>query len=250
MLDVAVDASLFAALGVLPNLELSLVAPLRLYQSGAGVGAVTAQAAPAISQTAIRDPRLGLGYSLDDALDVRGVGLRLGLDVSMPLGNEQVFSGERSVVALPSATLGFQRSRLKTSASVGLRLRRAIDFGGVRLGDQAFIALGVGLEVLAPGLLFVSVEAFGSPPLSDNRAGSAGPRVSDVTLFPAEWLASVHSSLGTANWALGLGAGSGIPLSNETRQSASGTTTSRFLGLTTADFRSLLVLRYTLNAPR
>jgi OOP family OmpA-OmpF porin len=250
VLEFAGDSSLFAAFGLIRDLELSVVAPLRVYQNGAGVGGVASQADPGITHTALRDPRIGLAYSLDETLHARGLGLRLGLDASLPLGNEQVFSGERSFVIVPSATFGFQRSVLRVSASVGLRFRRAVDFGGVRVGNQAFLALGVGAEVLAPGLLFIGVEAFGSPPLADNRAATAGPLVTEVNLFPAEWLASVHSTFGTANWALGLGAGTGIPLSSETRATSNGPSTAHFLGATTPDFRSLLVLRYTLSAPR
>lgn len=249
VVDLAVDSSLFAAFGLVQDLELSFVLPVRAYQSGAGVGGVTSQASPEIKRTALRDPRLGLAYSLDDTLATRGLGLRLALDASLPFGNEQVFAGERSLVVAPSVTLGFQRSRFRTGATVGLRLRRALDFGGVRLGDQAFIALGVGMEILAPGWLFVSLEAFGSPSLTDNRAANASPQLSAVNLFPAEWLASLHSSFGTAHWTLGVGAGSGIPLSSETRTTSNGTSTSHFMGVTTPDFRSLLVVRYTLSVP-
>ena len=250
VVDTAVDASLFGALALTKDLELSLVAPLRVYQDGAGVGGVASQSAPEISHTALRDPRLGVGYSLDDTLHAPGLGLRLGLDVSLPLGNEQVFSGERSFVALPSATVGYFHSPLRVGATLGLRLRQSVDFGGVHLGNQAFIALGAGVEVLNPGLLFVALEAFGSPALMGSRSSTANAQVSDEYLFPAEWLASVHSSFGTANWSFGLGAGSGIPLSSETVRTASGPSTSHFLGVTTPDFRSLLVARYTFSAPR
>ncbi|MEO6600051.1 MAG: hypothetical protein ABIQ16_09285 [Polyangiaceae bacterium] len=250
LVDFVLDSSLFAALGLIQDLELSLVAPFRVYQDGAGVGSLTSQAATEINHTAMRDPRIGLAYSLDETLRARGLGLRLGLDASLPLGNEQVFSGERSLVILPSVTVGFQRSVLRASASLGLRLRRPVDFGGVRLGNQAFLALGVGVEVLAPGVLFVGIEAFGSPPLADSRAHTASPLVGELKLFPAEFLGSVHSSFGTAHWTLGLGAGTGIPLSSETRSIASGSSTTHFLGLTTPDFRSLLVLRYALSMPQ
>jgi OOP family OmpA-OmpF porin len=249
VVDFAFDSSLFVAVGVLQNVDVSLALPVRVYEQGAGLGGVASQAAPEITRSALRDPRFGFGYSLDHTLNTRGLGLRLGLDVTFPLGNEQVFSGERSFVMVPQATFGFQRGRLRSTLGVGLRLRRAVDFGGVHLGNQGFIALGIGAEVLDPGLLFVSIEAFGLPPLVDNRAASAGPLVTEVRLFPAEWLASVHSSLGTGNWSLGLGAGTGIPLSSETRATANGPNTQHFLGLTTPEFRSALVLSYTVNAP-
>jgi len=55
----------------------------------------------------------------------------------------------------------------------------------------------------------------------------------------------VHSSFGRRGpWTLSLAAGSGIPLSSETKGSSSGPHTSHFLGMTTPDFRSLLLLRF------
>ncbi len=249
VLELALDASLFAAFGLARDLELNVVSPYRVYQSGAGVAGVTSQAGAEVTHTALRDPRIGFAYSLDETLHTSGLGMRLELDASIPLGDEPAFYGERSFVVLPRVTFGLRRSVLRASASFGARLRRAVDFGGVRLGNQAVLALGVGVEVLAPDLLFVAVEAFASPPLADNRAPSAGPEVTEVNLFPAEWLATVHSSFGTAHWSLGLGAGSGLPLSSETRSTPYGPSTAHFLGATTPDFRSLLVLRYTLSAP-
>jgi OOP family OmpA-OmpF porin len=250
VLDFALDTTLLASAGVFQDLELSLAAPLRVYQTGAGVAGVTSQSAPPIERTALRDPRIGVAYSLDDALGARGMGLRLSLDASLPLGDERVFAGERSFVAVPSATFGYQRAALRVSASLGVRLRRAVDFGGVRLGNQGVLALGAGLELLDPGLLFISLEAFASPPLSDNRAPSAAPPVSSVTVFPAEWLLGLHSSLGTTHWSLTLAGGGGIPLSRETHDTAAGASTSHFLGVTTPDFRGLLVARYTLDLAR
>jgi hypothetical protein len=251
VVDTALDASFFLAFGVWKRLELSLAAPTRLYQSGAGAGGVSSQSAGPLDRNAVRNPRLGVGYSLDDALATPGLGVRLAVDVQLPLANDSPFAGERSLVAMPSLAIAFQSGPLRLGASLGVRLRDSLDVAGVRLGSQGFAALGVGLELLDAGRLFIGLEAFGLPSLVSSRAATANSAVSSETLFPAEWLISVHSSFAKqGSWTLGLAAGSGIPLSSETRETSAGASTAHFMGLTTPDFRSLLVLRFApLPAP-
>lgn len=247
-LDYALDVSYFLSFGLLRNLETSMLASLRAYQAGAGVGGIDSQSAPPLQHNAVRDPRVGIAYSLDDALAAHGFGLRLGVDATLPLGDRNAFANERSFVVMPNATFGFQHRTLRLNAELGARLRQALDFAGFSLGNQAFVALGVAVELLQPGWLSVSAEAFGLPPLSNSRGSAASPRVSDARLFPAEWLAGVHSSFGSHGlWTLSFAFGGGIPLSSETRTSSTGPFTSYFLGMTTPDFRSLAVVRF---APR
>ena len=245
VLDTTFDASFFLAFGLLKNVELSLAAPTRLYQTGAGSAGVSSQSAPPLERNALRNPRLGLGYSLDDALAIPGLGLRLALDASLPLANQSELAGERSVVAMPSATLGAPAGAFKLSASVGARLRSAVDFGSVRLGNQGFAALGLGFDAFDPGLLFVSAEAFALPSLGSNRAPAANSAISSESLIPAEWLLSVHSCfVEHGTWTLSIAAGSGIPLSSETRETSAGGATAHFLGLGAPDLRSLVTLRF------
>jgi hypothetical protein len=189
IVDYAFDASVFLTVGVFRNLETSLTLPTRLYQNGAGAGGITSQSAPAITASAIRDPRLGVAYSLDSLVGRPALlGLRGALDVSLPLGDSAAFAGERSLVAMPTVTLGSQLSAVVLRASVGARIRRSVDFGDVRLGSEGYVALGAGVDVLAPGLLFLSVEGFVLPPLGSSRAAAASASVTGVSLVPAEWL--------------------------------------------------------------
>jgi len=250
VLDYALDVSYFLSFGLLPNLETSVLASMRAYQSGAGAGGIDSQSAPPLAHNAVRDPRVGVAYSLDEALAVPGLGLRLAVDATLPLGDRNAFANERSFVVMPNATFGFQHRALRLSAELGARLRKEVDFAGVTLGNQAFVAIGVAGELLQHGWLTLSAEAFALPPLSSNRGSAASPLVSEVRLFPAEWLLGAHSSFGSAGpWRLSLAAGSGIPLSSETRDSSSGPQTTYFLGMTTPDFRSLLVLRFAPAPP-
>jgi hypothetical protein len=248
IVDYALDTSLLFDVGALENLDLSLVLPTRLYQSGAGAGGISSQSAPPVEQSALRDPRLGVAYSLDSALARPGLGLRLALDVSVPLGNEAAFAGERTLAAAPSATLGWQISRLALRLGLGARLRGSAEFGDVRLGNQGFVGLGAGVDLLARGLLFLSLEGFGLPPLGSSRASAADSTVTGVTLFPAEWLFAVHSSFRPDDeWSLSGSIGTGLPFSSETRATSNGSSTAHFLGVTEPAWRTLLALRF---APR
>jgi len=175
------------------------------------------------------------------------------MDATLPLSERDPFATERSFVVMPSATIGYQHGALRLNAELGVRLRRAVDFGGTRLGNQGYAAFGVAGTVL-PGWLMLSAEVFGLPPLSDSRGSAASARVTSARLFPAEWLAGLHSSFGTGGqWTWSLAAGGGIPLSSETRESSNGPVSSYFLGMTTPDLRALLSVRFTpaeLAAPR
>lgn len=250
VLESAVDASYFLAFGLVRNLEASMLASTRLYQSGAGAGSVASQSAPALSHNAVRDPRVGLAYSFDSALALRGFGLRLAVDLTLPLGARDPFANERSFVVMPHATLGYRYGALQFSAAFGARLRQAVDFGGVKFGNQGFLAFGAAAALL-PGWLALSAELFGLPALSDSRGNAASPLVSSARLFPAEWLVGAHSALGQSGpWTLSIAGGGGIPLSSETRESSSGPETSRFLGATAPDFRAVMSVRFSPAEPR
>jgi hypothetical protein len=245
VLDTAIDVSYFLAFGVLRNLEASVLASTRVHQSGAGVGGIDSQSAPPLERNAVRDPRVGIAYSLDNALAVPSFGLRIGLDATLPLGERDAFANERSFVVMPNTTFGFAYRALRLHGELGLRLRQPLDFAGSYLGNQGFFAFGVALDLLPPDWLSVSAEVFGLPSLSNDLGRAASPLVSEVRLFPAEWLISGHSSFGSRGpWRLSLGAGSGIPLSSETRESGTGPRTVHFMGMTTPDFRALLVVRF------
>ena len=245
VLDYALDVSYFLSFGLARNLEATALASMRAHQSGAGVGGIDSQSAPPLEHNAVRDPRVGIAYALDEALAVPGFGARLAFDATLPLGDRNAFANERSFVVMPNATFGFRHGVLQLNAELGARLRQSVDFAGVRLTNQGFVALGAAVELLRPNWLTASAEAFGLPPLADSRGSAASPLVSEARLFPAEWLAGLHSSFGSRGpWTLSISGGSGIPLSSETRESSTGPHTSHFLGMTTPDFRALVVVRF------
>jgi hypothetical protein len=245
VVDSALDASFFLSFGLAKDLELNLAAPLRLYQAGAGTAGIAAQSGSGLERNAVRNPRLALAYSLDDAVALPGFGLRLALDAALPLASEQEFAGERSLVVMPNATASLRAGMLLMQAELGARLRSSLDFAGVHLGNQGFAALGLGLQVLDSGRLFVGLEAFALPALSNARATKGRSLATNETYVPAEWLASIRSCFQKDGpWSLGIAVGTGLALSSETRDSPAGPTTARFVGVGTPDFRSLLVVRF------
>ncbi len=242
VVDYAQDVELSASIAVLTRFELSATLPVRLYQTGAGAGGLTSQSSSSVASAALRDARLGVAYSFDDLMRVPGFGARAGLEASFPLGDEDAFAGERSVVLEPNATLSYRFERFAARAELGARVRQASDYGDVRLGNQGVIALGAGVDVLSRGLLFLSLEAFALPPLASNRATAANPAVTSERWLPAEWLLAVSSTLRPhGEWQLSGSFGTGLPLSNETRAGVS----NDFLGLTTPTWRSILSLRFS-----
>lgn len=202
-LGLAADGVMGWTFGLNYGLELSWVTPLGLYQSGAGIKGVTHQTAPPISQTAVHDPRLGLGYAFGKP------GARLGakarIELKLPLGDADALASEPSAVASPSFALSWGRTGWLMAAEVGARLRRPSQLFGSRIGSQAWLALGVGYAFSRPRLSF-SVEGYALPSLV---AGGDTPHL------PSEWLATaVFSPAALASFSFGLGGGTGLPLSS------------------------------------
>lgn len=244
VVDYVHDASLSGAITVLPRLELFATLPARIYQNGAGAGGVASQSSPGVASAALRDPRLGAGYSFDELLHTPGLGVRAGLEASFPLGDEHAFAGERSVVLEPSATLGYRYERFTARTELGARLRKSSEYGDVRLGNQGLIALGAGADVLTRGLLFLSLETFALPALGSSRASGASSSLASVTSIPAEWLVAASTTFRPhGEWQLAASFGTGLPLSGETR----GGMGASYLGVTSPEWRTVLSLHF---APR
>lgn len=237
-----VDLSLAVAYGLSPDLELTLAAPLVVYQRGAGAQGITSQSAPALGRTALRDPRLGVGY----ALPVGGAfQLASRLELGLPLGDEQLYAGAGSFTVAPSFVMGVRRGAFHGAAQLGARFRRSVPFATARVGSALVSAVGVGADAFEE-LLSFELEAFVMPSLAA-QPGRTSPtsRVRNGVLVPAEWLFSLRSApLPDPGWSFSLGGGTGLPLSSETRETSAGATREEFAGVTTPKFRLLAGVRY------
>jgi hypothetical protein len=105
-------------------------------------------------------------------------------------------------------------------------------------------ALGAGYDALHGGRLTVAIEAFVAPYLSqEDRTLPDGTRVDAGALVPSEWMLSARTRL--AAFSIGLGGGTAIPLSSESRTSPVGLeTTSNYAAVTSPVYRFVVSLRY------
>lgn len=240
VVDHRLDLSLTWAYAPSERLELTLVTPMVLHQTGAGAEGVTSQSAPPIARTAARDPRVGAGYALPipKALrDSTGLGVKARAELALPLGDELVYAGEQSFVLAPSVAASMATGRFFAGSELGARLRETVHVAGASLGPQLVAALGAGIHILSEQRLSLSAEAALMPTLAaQDRARG------DALLVPAEWLAALRSApFSDPALLLQLGGGTGIPLSSEARADGS---TDHYLGLGTPRFRFVLAVRY------
>ena len=233
-LDNVIDASFLGSLGISDRLELTLAAPITLYQGGAGLGAVTGTKDELV-RSAVRDLRFGGAFALvkrSRVGELRGPALTLRLDLAAPTSSPGAFAGGATMTAAPSLTFDQRFSKLTLAAQAGARIRGESRLANAVIGSQIYASLGASYAVIPDGLLSVSGEAFALVTLAQQ-----GPRVvgSDAgtshALVPAEWIASVTTTPFLAgDLGFTLGGGGPLPLSPE--------------ALTTPRFRFDLGLRY------
>jgi len=158
------------------------------------------------------------------------------------------FAGERSVVAAPALDVAVRHGPFFAAAEERVRLREPVAFAGDRLGTEFVSALGVGADVVEGGVLAVALEAYVAPYLSaQGRTLPDGTKVDSNGLVPAEWMLSARTRL--KGFTLGIGGGTAIPLSGESRTDPTGArTTNSYAAVTSPEFRIALTLRHTWGA--
>ncbi len=235
VVDNQVNANFLWAYGVTRRLQLDFALPATVIQDGAGTSPITG--GPTLRDTAVRDLRFGLAYSIiprprvdletlanpranpratNNASGVYGLVTRF--EVSAPTGDRDQFAGERTAVFVPSITGDYRRGRWFGGAELGWRVRPTTEFAGARIGQQFLFALGVGADILPKELLAVSAEAhalYNLPEQHDTAQTLAGlsshPNGSHIV--PAEWtLAARTAPLLAGDIAFSLGGGGAIPL--------------------------------------
>ena len=235
-LDNAVNATFLGSLGVSDRFELTLAAPVTLYESGTGIAAVTG-GKDELLRSAVRDFRFGGAYALikrPRTFDLAGPALTLRVDFAAPTGTPGVFAGAATMTAAPSLSFDQRFGRLDLAAQAGARIRGESALANAVIGTQIYTSLGASYEVIPDGLLAVSGEAFALFTLAKQGPRKLGDDPGQShPLVPAEWIASVTSAPFLAgDLGFTLGGGGPIPLSPE--------------AFTTPRFRVDLALR---NAP-
>jgi hypothetical protein len=220
-----VNGSFLFAYGVSDRLQLDLVLPVTFGQGGTGVAPITGGAG--IQDTAMRDVRLGMAFALvtRPRMDPRTIpghsfAITAHFDASAPTGDRSQFAGERTAVWLPSLAIDWRSGRWFAGAEVGARLRPVTELSGARIGTQAVLGLGAGVDVLDREMLSLVAEARALPTFADqftlkSRADGTIERDPSSAITPAEWMFSARTApiLG-GDLALQLGGGGAIPLSS------------------------------------
>jgi hypothetical protein len=245
--DHVIDATFGLALGFASRFEATLSTSAVLSQTGSGVSAATAPHTQSVTTTALRDPRMGLGFDIINGyIGSSRIGLKLSTQISAPLGDEGAFAGERGWVVAPGVSLVHGFGRFTISNQLGLRLRAPVTFGDTRVGHQLLEALGIGVEALDARRLEFMLEAWVLPMLvSQDVTRANGTRVESTTI-PAEWMVSARSSFGAErHWIAQLGFGTAIPISEQRRTTSSGVSTEEsFAAIGSARWRASFAIRY------
>jgi OmpA-OmpF porin, OOP family len=233
-IDNAIDATFLGSLGVSDRFELTLAAPITLYQNGAGLGAVTGTNDELV-RSAVRDFRFGGALAIlqrSRVGEIRGPALTLRVEFAAPTGSPGSFAGGSTMTAAPSLAFDQHFGKLDLAAQVGARIRGESKLANAVVGTQIYYSLGASYAVIPDGLLSVSGEAFAlltlaeqGPTMHGSDPGTSQP------LVPAEWIASATTTPFLAgDLGFSLGGGGALPLSPD--------------ALTTPRFRFNLGLRY------
>lgn len=209
-IDNQVNANFLFAYGVTDRLELDLGAPITLAQDGAGTSPLTG--GRALRDTAVRDLRFGVAYGIVPrarvALEDQAFSLTARMTFSAPIGDNQSFAGERTVVYAPSVAADYRLWRLFLGAEAGARIRPTTEFAGAKVGTQITGALGAGFELLPKEKLSLLLEGRTYVDLADQASGSRSA--------PSEWLLGLRSAPFFAGDLSFYGGGGGpIPLSDD-----------------------------------
>ncbi len=227
---------LLLAAGLWEKLEFGIALPIRLVQSGTGAGAATSRVGAPLRETAIVDPRVAASWGLFD----RSFSGKVQLEVKIPAGDKDAFSGEPSLVWIPAFILGSKSLEgFHLGAYAGVRIRERTTFADVTVGSQVVLSAGVQYDLLPE--LGVGLEAWVLPSLVDQPETPLG----QATFVPSEWMASVESKLDDAVTLFG-GFGTALPLSTQTAVNASDESDLDYsAGLSSPAWRAILRVRYT-----
>ncbi len=138
-------AEISAGLGLFGYAELSLAMPLVLYQADSGdAGAVGLQSPEAFAAGDLRIvPRIRFWKDRGN-----GFGLSLVPLLTVPTGNEGEYAGEASVTFEPRVVLDYRfGTRAVVAANLGYRLRKDVEVGNLRVGDEFLWSLGASVRV-------------------------------------------------------------------------------------------------------
>ncbi len=188
LVDNLLDATFVLALGVTDRFELTLAAPMTLYEDGAGVHAFDS-AGTELPRSAVRDGRFGFSYAFlaPPRTPKRFHATLVGrMELAAPYGTGDAFARSRTATLAPTLTGDIHFGRLDATYEVGARLRDDSVLATTRWGSEIEVALGVAARIWDKATLDVSAEAFALPSVLSQPSGTA--------LVPSEWLVDLSSA--------------------------------------------------------
>lgn len=219
LIDNMVDVTFVGSFGITNRLELTIAAPVTLYQDGVGLGAIIGND-DELRRSTPRDTRFGVAFALiprPRAGNQNGFSLTGRFEFALPIGEAAAFASARTPTWSPSAVATFRHNRFQIGLEANARVRGESQFANVRIGSQIGGALGAAFDIVPDKLLTASAEAFALYTLGQQKGPSAAAEGDSASrLIPAEWIASVSSApLLGGDVSFSLFGGGPIPLSSE-----------------------------------
>jgi hypothetical protein len=234
-IDDQIDTSFLFSYGVTDRLELDVVVPVTLSQTGNGASAITGSSG-GLDTTGVRDVRMGFAYALvprarisNDAHlqgDFRKPStwsLTARFELSAPTGDTAGFGSDGYAVWSPGLSADYRHGDWFGGAEVGARIRKTEELQGARVGSQAFVGLGLGRDLLPREMLSVVAEAYMLPTFSQQGTITAEPDTVGLTsvsngqyIVPAAWMLSVRSApIFGGDFSVQAGGGGSIPFGGQ-----------------------------------
>ena len=135
-----VDTTFLWSVGLTERAELDLAVPVTTYRTGAGISPVAEQHGSRSRHFAARHTYWS-AYALvtpGDTGSDAGFGLKSRLELSLPVGDETSFAGDRLFVGIPALAGDYRAGPIFAGGEVGARLRQTADFGGSRVIRKCF----------------------------------------------------------------------------------------------------------------
>lgn len=150
------------AVGLMDRFQLGMVLPIHVEQAGKGAAPLDYANAASdnadIGTTAVNDLRLHaktLLFQQHPHTELRGAGVSLDMGLSIPIGDEDNFAGEKGIVWAPTLILDFRREWLSAGAVAGVRMRSGKKAGlaDSEVGNQLSYGLGITFHLFDEKLL-------------------------------------------------------------------------------------------------
>ena len=151
------------AIGLFDRFQLGMVLPVHVEQAGVGAAPLhlsdnSSEVKNGISTATVNDLRLHARtvlYHQYPNTGIGGAGIALDVGLSVPIGDEDNFSGENGIVFAPTLLMDFRRSWLSAGINVGVRLRSGEKAGLANsdVGNQLANGLGLTIHLFEEKLL-------------------------------------------------------------------------------------------------